>query len=116
MGKESEPSFYNVTVTTFSIPIVFRSMWGSCEVSNSVVEEGGCEFKVLTSIVRIYLYDGKFKEFFDKSFKTSEGREGVRFGFERIKPNVFCKVINKDDIVLEVIMGVNWGGPYIREN
>lgn len=67
------------------------------------MEELGESF-IFSTIIRVKCDDLLIKIFFNKRFIATKNGCSVRFLFERIKPDIFSKVINKDNIIFKTIM------------
>ena len=53
--------------------------------------------------------------FFHKCFKSNKNIKDMIFLLKRVKPNIFCKVIDKDNIVSEIIKQMNNRDLYIKK-
>ena len=53
--------------------------------------------------------------FFYKCFKSNKNIRDMIFLLKRVKPNIFCKVIDKDNIVFEIIKQMNNRDLYIKK-
>lgn len=59
--------------------------------------------------IRVSGSNGGFKIIFHQCFKGGENGKDFRFALKGIKPNVFCEMINKDNIVMKTFNGRNRG-------
>ena len=50
---------------------------------------------------------------FDNSLEEDEGFFDLRFLFQRIEPGVSGEMIDKYEVVFEIVDRENWGGPNI---
>ena len=116
MREESETCFDNVTMTSFRVPIVFRSVWWSSKVSDPMGSKKSSKSQVFTTIIEIKCIDFLLKVCFHNGFKFDKHDFNFRFLLKGIKLNVFSEVINKYDIIFKTIMGNNKRSPHIREN
>ena len=116
MREESKTCFDNVTMTSFRVPIVFRSVWWSSKVSDPMGSKKSSKSQVFTTIIGIKCMDFLLKVCFHNGFKSDKHVFNFKFLLKGIKPNVFSEVINKYDIIFKIVMGDNRGSPHIREN
>ena len=116
MREESETCFDNVTMTSFRVPIVFRSVWWSSKVSDPMGSKKSSKSQVVTTIIEIKCIDFLLKVCFHNGFKFDKHDFNFRFLLKGIKLNVFSEVINKYDIIFKTVMGDNRGSPHITEN
>lgn len=59
---------------------------------------------VFTTIIRVESLDVFIKMFFNSGFKSNENIFNFSFLLERVKPNIFSEMINKNYIVFKAIM------------
>ena len=85
-------------------------------MSNTSFRKEILEAQIFSSIVRIKSDDFVLQVIFHNGFIMLKNFLASNFSFEWIKPDVFCKVINKDYIVFEAIRRHNWRRPYIRKD
>ena len=65
------------------------------------------ESNVFTTIIRVQGMDVLIEVFFYNGFKSYEYVFDLGFLFERIKPDIFSKMINKNYIILKAIIRNN---------
>ena len=74
------------------------------------------EAQIFSPVVRVESDDFVVKIIFNNGFIALKDFLNIRFSFEGIKPAVFGKVIDKNDIVFEAIRRHNRRSLDIREN
>lgn len=104
MRKKRETSFNNMAMSSFGITIMFRHMWGSGKVGNTVNREKIFKSLVFSTILVVKSNDFPWKIVFYKSFEANKDVMHIRFSSKRVKPYVLCKMIYKDNIVFKIIM------------
>lgn len=75
--------------------------------------EKGAESHILASIVGVQVLYGFIKMLFNQGFEVDEGFFDLGFLFKRIEPCISGKMVNKYEIILEVIDGEDRRSPYI---
>ena len=58
---------------------------------------------MFTPIIREKSDDFSFEEVFNKLFEAGKNQTNIGLAFERVEPDKMGKVINKDNIVFEVV-------------
>ena len=70
---------------------------------------------IFTSIVRVKCDDVMLKVVFYNCLKSNKSFLNIRLTFQRIEPDVFTVVVNKNYVVFKPIIRNNRRCPYIRE-
>ena len=104
-----------MTMMSFRIVIVFKGVGESGEMRDTLSYKKLCKILVFISIIRVKGDDFAIKVFFHKSLKSNKYIMNLGFLLKRIKLNILCKVINKDNIVFQIILRDNKRSPHIRE-
>ena len=93
-----------MAMSSFRVAIVFRGMWWSGEVGNAVEREIIFEDHIFASIIRVESDNFFRKIIFHNGLVSFENFLNFKFFFEGVEPNVFCEVINKNNIIFETIL------------
>lgn len=115
MREEGETGFDNVTMASLCITIMFGSVRRRGKMDDALIKERRGKLFVFATIIREETENGALEVFFDQGTKTLKNRGRVRFAFEGIEPDIFSVMIDKNKIVLVVIIRINRRGPYIRK-
>ena len=101
MRDQRESCFYNVTMSSFRVAIMFKSVWMSNEMKYSIGSNKIGQSDKFSTIICIKCVNFKGEMVFNNDLKLYKNILHLRFLFKWVKPNVFGEVINKDDIVLK---------------
>src|SRR6266540_2252413 len=99
MSKKRKPDLYNMTMFSFSCPILLTCIGAGDVVSDADLCKKRVEFLVLSSPVRLDRDNFSVKETLHKSLEFNKFTKNFGFKFQRMDPSKFTVIINETNII-----------------